>query len=96
MKLPYYNCVTGETEIRESPADSDEVARQFIPQDEWCQAEYTRLRQQYNIPDAYHYACLYAVEHHGFSGDKDSPHQNSRDVWNVELVRELFLKDKGK
>ena len=74
MILTYYNCVTGETEFRESPTDSDETARMYIPQDKLCQQEYTELRKTLSIKDAYFSACLYAVKHHGFFGDKDSPH----------------------
>lgn len=75
--LPYYNCVTGETELRESPTDSDETARKYFPQDSQCQAEYTRLRNAgYSIRDAYFDVCIYAVNHHGLSGTKDSPHMD--------------------
>ena len=75
MILPYYNCVTGETELREPPHDSDETARMFIPQDDKCQAEYSRLRNSgKSISDTFFDVCLYAVKHHGWMGDKDSEH----------------------
>lgn len=75
MKLIYYNFVSGEFEYREPPHDDDATAMKFIPQDEDCQSMYLTLRKSMSIDDAYLSACIYALEHHGWNGNKDSVHK---------------------